>query len=74
MAFTDAPYEITYADKMGEINVDNEFECIGFGGDMEPENISEEERQQLTLAWKNICVKKIREAYIVKPFAFIKER
>ncbi|QKE76087.1 hypothetical protein HPK19_25115 (plasmid) [Arthrobacter citreus] len=58
---TYAPNEIAFADENGLVS-DLESH-IGFGGDMEPENVSQEKINDLKNLWKEICKKKIDEAY-----------
>jgi len=58
---TYVPNEIAYADENGLVS-DSESH-IGFGGNMEPENVSEEKINSLKNLWKEICKKKIDEAY-----------
>lgn len=59
--FTEAPNEIAFA---GEKGVVPGFEAwVGFGGDMEPKEFSEEEICKLKKLWEEICRKKINEAY-----------
>lgn len=64
VAFTDAPYEIAYAGKKGEINMYDEFSWAGFGEDMNPAETDIEITNRLKNIWKKTCVKKIEEAYM----------
>lgn len=59
-AYADAPYEIAYAGKNGEVAHDA---WIGFGGDMEPENIDSDKLCTLKKSWEKICKAKIDDAY-----------
>ncbi|MDR1874428.1 MAG: hypothetical protein LBQ90_05355 [Synergistaceae bacterium] len=63
MSFTDAPYELAFSGANGEIDISDDANWIGFGGDMEPEGISECTRNQLVCLWREISKKKIKEAY-----------
>jgi hypothetical protein len=63
MGFTDAPYELAFSDANGEIDISDDTNWVGFGGDMEPEGISECTRNQLECLWAEISKKKIKEAY-----------
>jgi hypothetical protein len=63
MGFTDAPYELAFSGANGEIDISDDTNWIGFGGDMEPEGISECTRNQLVCLWGEISKKKIKEAY-----------
>lgn len=61
LSFTKTENELAYA---GESElVENNDEYIGFGGDMEPENDNYEKRDMLLTKWKEICKKKLDEAY-----------
>lgn len=63
VGYTDAPLELSFSDSNGEVDIPDESASIGFGGDMEPEGISEEQRHKLKQLWEEICQKKITEAY-----------
>jgi hypothetical protein len=63
VGFTDAPYELAFSGANGEIDISDDSSWIGFGGDMEPEGISESTRNQLVYLWGEISKKKIKEAY-----------
>jgi hypothetical protein len=60
VAYTDAPYEIAFAGEKGEVPYDA---CIGFGGDMEPENVGQQEVLSLKKLWEVVCRGKIEDAY-----------
>lgn len=61
LSYTICPYEIAFTDSNGVVeSFDN---CIGFGGEMEPETNNSSEREILLKEWKSICKKKIDEAY-----------
>ena len=60
--FTYAPNEIAYADENGEVII-HESSWVGFGGDMEPDNLTEEQRMNCKKLWEEICKKKINDAY-----------
>jgi hypothetical protein len=60
-AFTYADNEICYAGSIGE--VDGKDGCIGFGGDMEPQDYCKEKTKELKTLWESICKKKVQEAY-----------
>ncbi len=55
-SYTFCPNEIAISDEEGEVE-----ECIGFGGDMEPNETKK--REKYVNLWKKICKKKIDEAY-----------
>ena len=59
--YTDAPNEIALSSNNGIVEQLEDF--IGFGGEMEPENI--EEREKYVALWRKICREKIEEAYSV---------
>lgn len=69
MSYCDSTNEIAYVDANGYVEDDA---WIGFGGDMEPESNDENERSILIGKWKELCKKKINEAYeeymIIKKF------
>lgn len=58
MSFAAAPNQISYSDNDGEASSKLQ---IGFGGEMEPDDITD--RRKLLGIWKEICDKKIKEAY-----------
>lgn len=61
LSYTKCPNEISFAGSTGLIE---SFEnSIGFGGTMEPEECSDEFREFLLSKWKDVCLKKIREAH-----------
>lgn len=62
--FTYAPHELAFSDADGEIDIADEANWVGFGGDMEPVNISEYAKNELVRLWERISKKKIREAYL----------
>lgn len=64
VAFTEAPYEIAFSGAFGEVNMSSGDDWIGFGGDMEPLGINSERRDFLIKKWKQICINKVREAYM----------
>ena len=70
LSYTYADHEIAYASDFGVVEQLNDW--IGFGGDMEPENLDETKRNELICEWKNICKKKIKEAY--KEYMEIKDK
>lgn len=59
--YTDAPFEIAYAGEFGQVPDYDAW--VGFGGDMEPENIGKEKTSELLKLWEEICRKKVGEAY-----------
>ncbi len=61
LSYTYCPNEIAFAGASGV--VESFDDCIGFGGDMEPEPYDENEVEILLNEWKSICKKKIDEAY-----------
>ena len=61
MSYTYCPNEIAYAGEKGI--VENLDEFIGFGGEMEPDSNEILERSTLLSKWRDICRKKISEAY-----------
>ena len=58
-SYTECPNEIAVSGNNGIIESEDDF--VGFGGDMEPDNI--EKREFYIDIWKRICQKKIDEAY-----------
>jgi hypothetical protein len=62
MGFTDAPYELAFSDANGEIDITDESNWAGFGGEMEPDGIFECTRNELKCLWTEISKKKINEA------------
>ena len=64
MGFTDAPHELAFSDANGEIDIFDEANWVGFGGDMEPGSISDWARNELMCLWERISKKKIKEAYL----------
>lgn len=64
VGFTDAPHELAFSDANGEIDIADETVWVGFGGDMEPDDISDRTRNELTGLWERIAKKKIKEAYL----------
>ena len=58
-SYSKCPNEIAVTDSEGVVEFQED--CIGFGGDMEPENIKK--RDDYISIWKDICRKKISEAY-----------
>lgn len=58
-SYSKCPYEIAVSDNEGVIVCQEDF--IEFGGDMEPVDL--EKRDDCISIWKNICRKKINEAY-----------
>jgi hypothetical protein len=60
---TDAPHEIAYAGALGEIDISDDAVWAGFGGDMEPDGITDSRRSELLTLWEAICRMKIVEAY-----------
>lgn len=58
-SYSDCPNEIAISNDKGLVECQEDY--IGFGGDMEPEN--KEKRNKFISTWKNICRKKINEAY-----------
>lgn len=56
--YTKAPNQISYMNEMGESIYD-----IGFGGEMYPEDFDETKTKELLKIWKNICKRKIDEAF-----------
>lgn len=55
-SYTFCPNEVAISDEEGTVE-----DCIGFGGDMEP--IKTGKRGKYIDMWKEICKKKINEAY-----------
>lgn len=62
-AFTDAPLELALSDANGDVDVCDGSSWIGFGGEMEPDGISEPLRCELEKLWAKIAKRKIEEAY-----------
>lgn len=58
-SYTKCPNEIAYVNQEGV--TENELCFIGFGGEMDTDNLSE--RVELLEKWKQTCIKKIDEAY-----------
>lgn len=58
-SYSECPNEIAISDNDGLVECQEDY--IGFGGDMEPEDL--EKRDDYIAIWKNICRKKIDEAY-----------
>ena len=58
-SYMNAPNEIALSNDSGLVECQEDF--IGFGGDMEPEDL--QKREDYISVWKNICRKKINEAY-----------
>lgn len=58
-SYSECPNEIAVSNEMGLIESQDDY--IGFGGDMEPEDV--EKRNDYIAIWKEICHKKINEAY-----------
>lgn len=58
-SYSICPNEIAISDNEGVIVDQGDF--IGFGGDMEPKDL--DKRDNCIGVWKNICRKKINEAY-----------
>jgi hypothetical protein len=58
---TYCPNEIAFAGSTGV--VESFDDCIGFGGEMEPEIYDSNEMNVLLKEWKAICKEKIDEAY-----------
>jgi hypothetical protein len=65
LSWTDAPHEIAYSGALSEIAVWDDTVWVGFGGDMEPDGISDSRLAELLTLWEAICRKKIKEAYDV---------
>jgi hypothetical protein len=63
ITFVEAPYELAFSKEFGDVDVYDEFSWVGFGGDMEPDHIREQEKSELLKLWEKICKKKIKEAY-----------
>jgi hypothetical protein len=61
LSYTYCPNEIAYAGETGVVESLDDF--IGFGGEMEPDSNETLERNILITKWKDICIKKISEAY-----------
>ncbi|URZ05407.1 hypothetical protein [Clostridium felsineum] len=61
LSTTCCPNEIAFAGSTGV--VESFDDCIGFGGEMEPETLDSSEYGVLLSKWKEICKKKIDEAY-----------
>lgn len=59
LSFTKTENEIAYVGESGVVEESDEW--IGFGGDMEP--VDDEKRKMLMAKWKEICKKKMDEAY-----------
>lgn len=61
LACTYCPNEIAYTNELGIVeSFDN---CIGYGGEMEPKDCNPDRKALMLNQWKNICKKKIDEAY-----------
>ena len=58
-SYSKCPNEISISDEAGRVECPKD--CIGFGGDMEPEDTAK--RDDHISIWKKICSKKINEAY-----------
>ncbi|MDO5392465.1 MAG: hypothetical protein Q4F24_15425 [Eubacteriales bacterium] len=58
-SYSECPNEIAISDNGGLVECQKDY--IGFGGDMEPEDL--EKRDDYIAIWKNICREKIGEAY-----------
>lgn len=58
-SYTKCPNEIAVSNNDGLIECSEDF--IGFGGEMEPEDL--QKRDDYISIWKDICRKKINEAY-----------
>lgn len=58
-SFTKCPNEIAVSNEEGV--VENEYDYIGFGGDMESEQL--QSREYNLSVWKKICREKINEVY-----------
>ncbi len=58
-SYAECPNEIALSGKDGVIEKQEDF--IGFGGEMEPEDI--ERRDKYIAIWNDICRKKMNEAY-----------
>ena len=58
-SYAKCPNEISISNDEGVIKSIDDF--IGFGGDMEPEDI--EKRDEYIAIWMDICREKIRDAY-----------
>lgn len=60
-SFTQCPNEFAYAGEFGEVKDGSSY--VGFGGEMEPDDNDEKEREKLLKLWEDISKKKIDEAY-----------
>ncbi len=61
LGYANCPNELAYSDKNGLVT---ENICsIGFGGDMIPDNVTNEELEKCNEIWRQICLEKINEAY-----------
>ena len=60
VAYAPAPHEIAFAVDNGEVPHNA---WIGFGGDMEPDNLSLQETQYLKKLWEEICIDNINKSY-----------
>ena len=58
-SYSKCPNEIAVTNSEGVVEYQEDF--IGFGGDMEPVNIKK--RNDYISVWKDVCRKKINEAY-----------
>ena len=58
-SYTKCPNEIAISNDNGLVECNEDF--IGFGGDMEPDDIKK--REEYINVWRRICRKKINEAY-----------
>lgn len=63
VGYSYAPHEIAYANEKGEVDIGDDSSWVAFGGDMEPENLTENEILECKKMWREICRKKINEAY-----------
>ncbi|MBU7315019.1 hypothetical protein [Paenibacillus oleatilyticus] len=61
VAYTYAPHEIAFSGEDGEVPDGQSW--LGFGGEMEPRQADENHIDDLKRLWKQICIKKIHEAY-----------
>lgn len=61
VAYTHTEDAIACTEDCGEVRGNDGW--IGFGGDMEPDHLTDTQRLECLKVWKEICRKKVNEAY-----------
>lgn len=61
LSFTETQNELAYVGDFGVVEKSDDY--IGFGGNMEPVDSDHKKREILIAKWKEICKKKMDEAY-----------